>query len=174
MIETTEKVSWLDSPVPMPVEPPPVPLFEDEPEDLTDIIAIDKAFRAMRYYEDLATNKKLERDALIQEYSAYYDKKVVYCQARIEHHKASIAAYLASVEKNSVATPSGSAHFRTSTKVTWPEKETLLAWAKATGKPNLIRTKEEVVLKEAGAYVKETGDVPPGYEALPVTTLVTQ
>lgn len=140
------------------------PLLDGEDEPIADITHIVRRIGAIRHYERRIEALEGERDMLLNYVKEWYQRRIIQCESRIEHHKADLHAYMIVMDKSSVATPVGTVIRSNKPKAVWPEDLVLVDWAKRSGlAATCIRTTEAPDKKAIAAHIKETGEIPEGY-----------
>ena len=142
--------------------PPDSPLREDlfpeEEGEIVNTMDVTRKVWAIRRLEKLLAQYD-QQDA---ESRQFYAERKASAQTRIDFVKASIQAFLRHHDLQRLATPNGTAYFRSTTLKQWPADEVLLAWAQAH-LPEAIRLRREADKKAIGEHIKTTGDTPDGY-----------
>ena len=133
-------------------------LFPDEEGEIVNTMDVTRKVWAIRQIEKLIVQYE-KQDAESRQF--YSDRKAA-AQARIDFVKASIHAWLRNHDLQRLATPNGTAYFRTCKLKYWPNDEALLGWAEAH-LPEAIRVRREPDKQAITAHAKATGEVPDGY-----------
>jgi len=134
-------------------------LFPEEEGEIVNSMDVTNKIWVIRQIE--AHISQLEKqDAESRKF--YADRKAA-AQERIDFVKAGIQAFLRHNNLQRLATPNGTAYFRSCTLKVWPADEVLLAWAQAH-LPEAIRLRREPDKKAISAHIASTGEMPPdGY-----------
>ena len=110
--------------------------------------------------------KHLEKvQAELDAVQEFYTKKALAAQEREEFHTTNLDNYITANGLKKVATPYGTAFFRSHTRRTWPSDElTLIDFAKAEGVADeCLQTKLLPKKAELLKYIHSTGAVPQGF-----------
>ncbi len=142
----------------MPDAPSREDLFPEEEGEIVTSMDVTRKIWAIRQIEKLIAQYDTQ-DAESRKF--YCDRKAA-AQGRIDFVKAGIQAFLRYHDLQRLATPNGTAYFRSTTLKQWPADEVLLAWAQAH-LPEAIRLRREPDKKAIGEHIKTTGDIPEGY-----------
>lgn len=133
-------------------------LFPEEEGDTLNSMDATRKIYAIRRLEQLIAQYE-KQDA---ESRQFYSDRKASAQARIDFVKGSIQAFLRHHDLQRLATPNGTAYFRSITTKQWPADDALIAWAQAH-LPEAIRLRREPDKKAIGEHIKTTGETPEGY-----------
>jgi len=146
----------------------PADIVDEKIGNIGDLI---QAVRAISAVDSLVTQTKADQ----AEMNRWYAARIESITARKEWMEGKIAGYLEFEQKNSVATPAGTAMLRTHDTWNWPSDDDLVAWAKTivNAEEPLLKTVEvpqKSVIKKLMREGK-LGD-PPGLTKSPHTSIV--
>lgn len=147
--------------VPEDVEPPPVDLMA-EGLSLADV---DKRLRALRYwnqqlfYVDDLVEQEMHRIGIWQQRQTERIRK------RMRWNEEALRLYMEAQGLKTLDLPSGTLRMRAGRdRVDVVLPETFIDWAEKSGHEDLVRVKKDVDKTATMAYVKKTGEEPPGIE----------
>ena len=146
-----------------------VAITPEQPISVIGITVVNRAFRRIAELNAAKAKLGTEMAKIIADDKAFYDQQFAAIDKQISQYEINIDAFLKQSGETTVKTPNGMAFYSRRTSVVWPTADRLLEWAKTNG---VVRTKFEVDKAAAAAYIKKTGDVPEGYEELPVIDLI--
>ncbi len=141
-------------------------LFPEEEGEIVNTMDVTRKVWAIRRLEKMVEQYD-QQDA---ESRQFYAERKSSAQARIDFVKASIQAFLRHHDLQRLATPNGTAYFRSITTKLWPADEVLLAWAQVH-LPDAVRLRREPDKKAIGEHIKTTGNTPEGYDEREETRL---
>jgi hypothetical protein len=157
------------------------PLFETLPEEdlpIQELIDTRRSFQAIAYYREVAKQAASDMGTYVAKLEAeldrvrdFYARKSQAANAREAFHIQNLANYITQTGKKKVATPYGTAFFRTRKKVTWPEDaNALIRFAQDEGADeDLLKTTYTPRKPEILKYIHATGAVPEGFSEEEVT-----
>jgi len=150
----------------LPEAPSREDLFPEEEGEIVSSMDVTRKIWAIRRIEKLIA----QLDKQDAESCQFYADRKASAQARIDFVKASIQAFLRHHDLQRLATPNGTAYFRSIITKQWPADEVLMAWAQAH-LPEAIRLRREPDRKAISEHIKTTGEVPEGYQESEETRL---
>jgi len=133
--------------------------FEPSPPS-QDSITVTQWLRAIGALGNKIQRYKEQRD----EAKHYYAMKIQKAEMAIEYIEGKILGFLRFRNVRNIATPIGTAYIiRSTTKLWSDDEEKLVQWVKENC-PVALRQKTAIDKKAVSDYIKETGNIPPGYE----------
>jgi hypothetical protein len=132
------------------------------------IMKLDRA----KYFEQKADALQVEMAATIAQFTEWYQTRIARAEEREQYHLTQIRNYMDNNGLDKVPTPRGTAYFRNTEKINWPQDDQeLLTWAELDP-ARFVKTRTVVTpdKKAIGEYIKTTGDVPPCVTVEPVRT----
>jgi hypothetical protein len=151
------------------------PLFELLPEEelpIQELIDTRRSFQAIAYYREVAKQAAVDMGIYVAKLESeldkvrdFYIRKSQAANAREAFHVQNLGNYIVQTGKKKVATPYGTAFFRTRKKVTWPEDaNVLIRFVQDEGADeNLLKTTYTPKKLEILKYIHATGAVPEGF-----------
>jgi len=139
----------------------------DEMKDVIveQAIQADQLLRKLGYLEDDIARMESEQLRTIQ----FYQDKIQKIGKKVALVESYLFNYAKSVEDKTIELPFGVLRKRKSTNKLWPTDEVLVAFSKKNQIP--VKLKETPIKNELTSYIKETGEVPDGYEESEKTSI---
>lgn len=132
-----------------------------DPEHEVDGISVDspadaeRLFRAIRGLEGEIGALEDEKEQIIEQTEAFYDRKIESRQDRIEFLEAKISGFVQATGE-SIDTPSGRAYQQSRTKWDYASDDQIVAWAEEHA-PHLVETEKNVSKTDLKSHIKEHG-----------------
>ena len=128
-----------------------------------------KVTRLLGYLESL-DRKIAEIETEAKATADYFKHRVSQVENTKQFVTRQLEAIVGETKEKIVRTPKGSAFFTTRLVTQWPPDSDIITWVKEKGL-NCVSPKDALNKNLLKAYIKETGDTPPGYATLPETKL---
>lgn len=140
-------------------------LGEDTPPSINMAADADRRLRSIRYWQGELDKVEALAEAEMQRVEAWLAKHEVRIRKRIHWNRDALQIYLWGTDQKTIDLPSGKLKRRKGReRIDIVLEETFLQWAEHNKMEDMIRIKRSPDKKAVAAYVKESGEEPPGVE----------
>jgi hypothetical protein len=118
---------------------------------------------------DRIDDRIMELRNLRKQHVDFYDEEIQKLEDQQEFLLHQVEVFLENTHRSNIKTPVGTVSRVSRSRIDWPSNEVLLAWSREKGLA--VRVTEAPDKKAIEAFIKDTGELPPGAERIDYTTL---